>query len=205
MRSFFISVFFVFLSVSLFAQDDINLLDLINETPADTVRIAPSAEASYEYDWHSQRHYVSLTIGSQSVVYGMSVLASMGQLAWNNRIGPFTLDYGFNAKHWLRVGGSFRYTYGEVINNHSDHVFDFLARVDFTYLNRRKIKLYSGLGAGLTVRYVLRKEDHNYLDFDPLFNLCVFGLHAGGDHVFFLAESNFGTSEAMRLGIGFHF
>lgn len=41
----------------------------------------------------------------------------------------------------------------------------------------------------------------------PLFfgNVCLLGLQAGGDHVYFMSEIGVGTIESFRLGIGVHF
>lgn len=211
MRKFLISIFVISFSSVLFAQNDINLLDLIKDVPADTIAQQslsqePESSISTEvYDWRAQRHYVAVTYGTESIVYGMGWLVSMGETSWNTRIGPFTIDYGYNIKYWLRVGGGLRYTYGSRVNKLYNHHFDLVTRVDFTYLNRPKVKLYSGLGMGLAMHYVQQENDYNYIDLEPSFNLCVIGVHAGGDHVFFLGECNFGTSDALRVGIGCHF
>lgn len=209
MKKIVLSLLFSALSIGIFAQDDIDLLDLIKDDSAavaqpSVVQELPAPAPADDYDWRTQKHYLSLTYGTQSIVYGMGLVTTL-EPVWDTRIGPFTIDYGYNIKHWLRVGGTFSYLYGEKVNERLDHVFGFVARVDFTYLNRRKVKLYSGYGMGVALLYRQRNRSYNYLDFEPCFNLCLIGVHAGGDHVFFLGECNFGTSEAFRAGIGFHF
>ena len=202
-----------------YSQESINLMDLISEQPTDSLSPSPIQESvtvvkhkhqTPGYEWEKHRHSLIFSWGAPSVVEksieGLAWLLSLGQTEKMRFIGPFSIEYDYNCKRWLRVGGRFSYLCSYYPGNLPySHGFITSARMDFTYLNRKKIKLYSGLETGLGIGY------HSFLgqgeDFVKPYwaiNVCAFGLQAGGDHVFFMTELNLGNIDSFRIGIGTH-
>lgn len=152
-----------------------------------------SIMAQNDYDWQSQRHFFSASIGTPSMQGVIDFDYGNG-----TSIGSYTLQYGYNAIKWMRVGASVNYE-GFASKIQTYHRAVFLARVDFTYLNRQFVKLYSGVGMGIQyasvgdfpVRYA--------------YNITPIGIHAGSDRIFALAELNLGATDFMRVGFGVHF
>lgn len=224
MKNSLFALIFLIISSALFAQDDINLLDLVKSQPADSVRVieTPASESvtsqplPLEYDWRNHRHSLLVSYGTPSVlatsVAGFVWILNLGNDKYPLFVGPVSVEYDYNVLKWLRVGGRLSYMYVRDKSRYGsgdNHVLGATARLDFTYLNRRKIKLYSGLelGVGGNVMETSKtKNDDENKGFPVFFgNLCVFGLQAGGDHVYFMSEIGVGTIESFRLGIGVHF
>lgn len=215
MRRIFFSLLVLSFSAALFAQDDINLLDLIRDQPTDSVAAVSSPSstaASSEYDWRNHRHSITFTAGTPSLLEkglaGFMWLLSMGQDEPTRYIGPYSLEYDYNILRWLRIGGRFGYMYSVTPGYLPEyHVFYNDARLDFTYLNKRKVKLYSGfeLGLGLSYNKFGNHDVDNFVKPMFVFGICPLGLQAGGDHVYFMAECNIGNTDFFRIGIGGHF
>lgn len=118
--------------------------------------------------------------------------------------GEHALHYRWNALQWLRVGGDLSYSrLSYTMTNSGDYLFNRMgmqAKIDFTYLNRRYVKLYSGLGLGIGVLWGYEPPIKPM----PQFTLTPIGVEAGGDRVYGLAEINIGTTAIFQAGIGVH-
>lgn len=221
MKKFLFLISLLASSLSLSAQQDINLLDLIKDesTVIDSVREAvPSATPASTYDWRSHRHSLTFSTGSTSVIETSgAALVWMLTAFWTNGenlthfMPPFSVEYDYNALKWLRVGGRFTYQYSHILGQLPvTHAFLTTGRLDFTYLNRRKCKLYSGIELGLGLAYNSYKDQQSpgYKNYTKPYlgaSVCLFGLQAGGDHAYFMTELNLGNIDALRIGIGTHF
>lgn len=225
-------------STALMAQDDINLLDLVVDTATITTTTTTTTTAEpYEpiapaddYDWRAHRHSLSVSVGTPSFVSMMvggfsGVFNSFEEGGGHTVIyGSYGLHYGFNALKWLRVGGTLLYNgykTTEYQSNGHEHTTHFdeiiiLGRVDFTYLNRPKVRLYSGLGAGIDLSMdrhfcngeIQPNEDGettNLIQPFASWNVTVFGAEFGGERVFGLAELNWGFADVLRVGLGVRF
>lgn len=164
-----------------------------------------------EYDWRDYRHTVILSYGSPSLVDGMVDglvwLFTWGQEETAKSTGQIGVQYGYNALKWLRVGGRFSYL-GSYYPGYEPytHSCKVSGRVDFTYLNRRYVTLYSGVELGASVNYnVYSLPDDNYVKPSLVIGVTPIGIQAGGSHVFGMAELNIGSTEIIRAGIGIRF
>lgn len=236
MKRIIISALYISLSIALFAQDDINLLDLIKDdstTVQTTEQPAslPAAESSVseipapEWDWRAHRHSLSVTIGSPSLLSGTTGILIALFEAFDNSTntdlhiyGSYGIHYGYNALKWLRVGGSLLYS-GDKLkktgSNNYVHIQQFhelylIGKLDFTYLNRKYVRLYSGLGLGGGLMIMndqssmsgVRPERTHSLAPSVAYYVTPIGIEAGGQRVYGLTEINIGTADLIRAGIG---
>ena len=89
------------------------------------------------------------------------------------------------------------------MGNYRTHDVSVVARVDFTYINREHVRLYSGLSVGVGMhisQYASGAVEGLYL---PAANMTPIGLNFGNERVFGLVETNIGSSSVLRIGIGF--
>ena len=164
------------------------------------------------YDWREHRQSVSLSVGLPSVYS-----TAFGSHSWNFYIpapgsssgsarsdiftGAWAIDYGYNILRWLRLGASVNYECW--VGNYRTHDVSVVARVDFTYINREHVRLYSGLSVGVGMhisQYASGAVEGIYL---PAANMTPIGLNFGNERVFGLVETNIGSSSVLRIGIGF--
>lgn len=186
--------------------------------------MAGATFAQSDYDWRDKRHSISVSIGTPSFTSGITGIFSAIFTAIDSdtqvSLKPsYGIHYGFNALSWLRVGGSFIYggwsltdkSGGENLAVEDFHEFNFLARVDFTYLNRKYVRLYSGLEVGgilhmidnytYTQQNTVTNTERTYVP-NVAFSATAIGLEAGGKHVYGLAEINIGNADLLRAGLG---
>jgi len=99
-------------------------------------------------------------------------------------------------------------------NHHiTTHCISGLMCINFTYVNKKNVQVYSGTGLGM--RYRITKENDTPVDgeetIDRIFHSTVsgfitpIGVHVGNDRVFGLAEVSLGTEAIISVGIGGHF
>ncbi len=164
------------------------------------------------YDWREHRQSVSISVGLPSIYS-----TAFGSHAWNFYIpapgstgtarrseiftGAWAIDYGYNVLRWLRLGASANYECWT--GNDRTHDISLTARVDFTYINREHVRLYSGIAVGLGMHiahYASGAVEGIYI---PAANLTPIGLNFGNERVFGLVETNIGSASVLRVGIGF--
>lgn len=241
MKKLLFSVVLFACSAVVMAQDDINLLDLVGDQKSFMPQTADSSVAQTppapvgegdqgeraDYDWRERRSSLSFTAGTPSLLSGttgiiMAIVEAFDDPDAHIRIyGSYGVHYGYNVLSWLRVGGSLSCTGFSETRQYSQRTyvdrtneFIMMAKVDFTYLNRRHVRIYSGIGAGMDVMWFssyingqLQPEDEDHKRVTPLpaFTVTPIGIEAGGKRVYGLAEINVGTIDLLRAGVGVRF
>lgn len=135
--------------------------------------------------------------------------------------GTYGIHYGYNVLKWLRVGGGLSYghfkteaTYMKKLHVERYDELILLAKVDFTYLNRRYVRLYSGVGAGVDFTFMSKTVDGKRLSEDeagksfiplPAWTVTALGVEAGSKRVYGIAEVNIGFTDLLRVGVGVRF
>lgn len=118
----------------------------------------------------------------------------------------FSFAYHYRAAKWLWVGATnsitgFKTTFrdrltDEIIDSKSEVLGTIMADLRFSYLNRKHVTLYSGLGLGVAFgsRGVF-----------PIGQLTAFGVKAGGEHWFGNLELGIGSKGFISTGFGYQF
>lgn len=179
------------------------------ETPAPAP--APVQAIVIEEEWMARRQSVSISVGLPSIY-----ATGFGRHSWDFYIpaagasssprseifcGAWAVDYGYNLLRWLRLGAGV--TYECWAGKAQTHDMSLTARVDFTYINREHVVLYSGLSAGIGMHlehYTNGDIEGMYL---PAVNVTPIGLNFGSRKVYGLVETNIGSASVLRVGIGF--
>lgn len=182
-----------------------------------------AASMAQYYDWKERRNTLAISVGSPSFVSGtQGIFTSIfrggdDENTQSHIYGTYGIHYGFNATKWLRLGASAFYSGWRIDeikeavteSDRSDEIV-FLAKVDFTYLNRKYVRLYSGAGIGADLN-TLRKyrngtlideEGNNKLTPYLGWSVTPIGIEAGGKRVFALTEINIGHADLIRMGLG---
>lgn len=163
------------------------------------------------YDWRTRRQSVTISVGLPSIY-----ATGFGGHSWSFYIpasgpgstpsseiftGAWSIEYNYNVLWWLRLGASANYECWTGLAQ--THDMSLTARVDFTYINREHITVYSGLSTGV-YSHIERATDGSVRGrFLPAVNMTPIGLNFGGQHVFGLVETNIGSASVLRVGIGF--
>ena len=102
---------------------------------------------------------------------------------------------------WLRIGAIANYEYwmGDI----KTHDAAVLAKVDFTYINKEHLRLYSGVGLGVGVHIEKYADGTVAGRYIPAVIGTPIGLQAGSPKVYALVETNVGSASFLRVGIGF--
>jgi len=164
------------------------------------------------YDWREHRQSVSFSVGLPSIystAFGSHswefYIPAPGNSTYRASDGVFTgawaVDYGYNVLRWLRLGASANYECWTGANR--THDISAVARVDFTYINREHIRLYSGVAVGIGMHLMHFANGGLEGIYIPAANLTPIGLNFGNERVFGLVETNIGSASVLRIGIGF--
>ena len=187
---------------------------VIEETPTSVtiLRPTPKTESAAEtqqevvvmqssYDWRKYRHTINLTIGTSPAIFTpffpvMTPVNDIMQTTPRMFCGTYSLGYDCNLLRWLSVGAKVS---GELwqIKNRMVGKCNIVARMDFSYLNMRYVRLYSGFEFGAS----LFLYDGCCFPL-PAFSVTPIGVQAGGARVYAMTELNFGTSDIIRAGVG---
>ena len=182
-----------------------------------------AASMAQHYDWKDSRNSLSVSVGSPSFLSGTQGFFNLLFRGGNDdetqaRIfGTYGIHYGFNATRWLRVGASAFYSGWKISEikeaitqtDRSDELV-LLAKVDFTYLNRKYVRIYSGAGIGADLTTLRKYRNGSLVDEEGNGSLTPYlgwtvtpiGLEAGGKRLFGLLEVNIGHADLLRAGIG---
>lgn len=132
--------------------------------------------------------------------------------------GTYGIDYYYQINSWLRVGGKAIYegynttvndSLGAVVDKYNISFVSVMPSVQFSYLNRKLVKLYSGVDLGAS--FILcpdKKEDGTpYTSCQTIFafNVIPIGIRVGNDKVYGLVETNLGYDAFIKAGIGVRF
>lgn len=130
------------------------------------------------------------------------------------RTGAFNFTYSYRFRRWFELSGVF--TYSGYVRPHYDIVtterkytehsyrLSLMPYVRFVWLYREMVRLYSGIGIG--VSYVVNDTKGRYDDAyaSVCGSLTPFGIAVGRDFYGF-GEFSIGTSGVIQIGIGYRF
>lgn len=152
---------------------------------------------------------------------GESLLAILSDLLFEESLNDNLEIYGFKCygvatlsyqrhlhdQQWLGLGGEISYAYCKVKGGNEYSVTDVpvhilmpTINVNFYYLRRKIIELYSGLTAGLGM-WIDSKETTFF--YAGHFNAL--GLSLGGEHLRFHCEIGAGMKGSINIGLGYKF
>lgn len=130
------------------------------------------------------------------------------------------LEYGYNINKWLNVGAGVYYSYlnKDVLYsesaafawNESGHLMNVLLNVRAYWLNRKYVRLYSGIGVGATMLYgnlgntSAENVGENDLQSSFALEFRLIGLHVGNKLYGKLEIGSTGTG-VINAGIGYKF
>lgn len=185
-------------------------------------------------------HQISINAGAISGFYlgagwlidvAESVNGYNGQLKY---FGDYSLTYHYQLLDWMRIGfkgvyeGSGNRIYTEKLKDnpsafqcgyHSTNWASLMVSVQFTYIHKDMVRLYSGVDLGLGAvmladnyrdGYYYENEEgerfqhHLTSQFFPAFDITPIGVNVGR-RIYGIAEVNFGTDALIKLGIGGRF
>jgi hypothetical protein len=188
-----------------------------NGYPQSVTIVVPSNDqpAQNVYNWADYRHNFSFSVGLPGLYS-----TAMGKHSWDFYInrsttttpggtvprselfcGAWAIDYGYQIMRWLRIGAIANYEYwmGDI----KTHDAAVLAKVDFTYINKEHLRLYSGVGLGVGVHIEKYADGTVAGRYIPAVIGTPIGLQAGSPKVYALVETNVGSASFLRVGIGF--
>lgn len=176
----------------------------------------------------TKKHDIALsygTISGMEMVVGVwiDILDAIGDHTDNFEYqGCFSAQYHYQLESWLRVGGKFIWERNrhdiftdskkDVKCGYGDHNWtSLLASAQFTYLNKKYVKLYSGIDLGVSALILgdyfddqnYHKDDTDY-SFLPGFNITPFGLTVGNS-LYGTFETNIGFDAFFKVGLGYRF
>ncbi len=150
---------------------------------------------------------------------GEGIAAGIGKSEYHTKhTGTYGIDYYYQMNSWLRVGGKAVYegynttvndTLGVVVDKYNISFVSVMPSVQFSYLNKKLVKLYSGVDLGAS--FILcpdKKEDGTpYTSCQAIFafNIVPIGIRVGNDKVYGLVETNLGYDAFIKAGIGVRF
>lgn len=131
---------------------------------------------------------------------------------FSNGVGPFFGGYSYSVTSWLEVGATVGYTHVNMPENPADlssirlqvkkyNNIMLLGIIDFVWLQKPYLKMYSGLGGGIDCRIQSGERGH-YTSCYFASQITVLGISAG-KQVYGNLELGYGNLEMIRLGIGY--
>ena len=130
----------------------------------------------------------------------------------------FSFSYHYRLRKWLWIGATqtFSDVYQNIISPEGDietrlneYAISTILDVRFSYLNRKHITLYSGLGLGLMLKGYDSRYDGNYflggVSITSVYQLTAFGVKAGSGHWFGNLELGCGYKGFISGGVSYDF
>ena len=130
----------------------------------------------------------------------------------------FSFSYHFRLRKWLWIGATqtFSDVYQNIISPEGDietrlneYAISTILDVRFSYLNRKHVTLYSGLGLGLMLKGYDSRYDGNYFSggvtITSVYQLTAFGVKAGSGHWFGNLELGCGYKGFISGGVSYDF
>ncbi len=195
---------------------------------ADTIQpteyLAPDPAPYYKQHPHSLQISAGLFSGFWVVKQMVEwIPAAAGHSRNWNFYGNYGLQYYYQFNHYCRLGGKINWELdaydiyeskaedakkkGVTRNNTASLV----ASVQFTYLNRPRVQLYSGVDLGVAAHFANTKYEPGFTGEDgkatwlPAFNLSPLGVAFGSWPVYGYVETNIGYDAILKAGLGVHF
>lgn len=127
-------------------------------------------------------------------------------------IGTYGIDYYYQVNSWFRPGAKFVYeglstTITDstgIVNKYYTSTVSLMPSVQFTYLNKKYVKLYSGFDIGVTNLSDNNKNNSNSSTILGV-NLTPIGIRVGNEHIFGVIETNIGMDALVKAGFGVRF
>jgi len=185
--------------------------------------LEPEPNNSYTFDM-SPRNELSVSIGSVSLFGGIFdifkiVAEGVGNGLANNQtntrfIGTYDLEYYYQVNSWFRPGAKFIYegltttiydSTDALVNHYNTSTISVMASAQFSYLNRKHVKLYSGIDFGIAVIFDDNKQSSHLSTSLFAFNITPIGVRIGNDNIFGLIETNIGLDAIIKVGFGVRF
>ncbi len=129
-----------------------------------------------------------------------------------NFIGTYGLDYHYQVNSWFRPGLKLVYeglstkvtdTNNLLVKQYYTTTLSIMPGVQFSYLNRKHVKLYSAVELGVTFLFDNNKPAYSTTLFAV--NVTPFGLRAGNEKIFGMMETNLGMDALIKAGVGVRF
>lgn len=184
---------------------------IISETNLETTDMTP-------------RNEISASIGTVSAFGGIFdlfkvVIEGVGNGLGGNKtdtkfIGTYGLDYYYQVNKWFRPGAKVVYegltttiydSTDALVNHYNTSTLSVMASAQFSYLNKKYVKLYSGIDLGVTTVFDDNKQSSSSPSTMVAFNLTVIGVRAGNDKIFGIVEANVGMDALIKAGFGVRF
>lgn len=181
---------------------------------------------SQKFDYTSApRNEISTSIGTVSafggifdmfkvVIEGVANGLSKNYRTDTKFIGTYGLDYYYQVNSWCRPGAKVVYeglttsvydTTNVLVNHYNTSTLSIMPSVQFSYLNRKYVKLYSGLDLGVAFIFDDNKQNSSVSSTLFAFNLTVLGVRVGNDRIFGVVETNIGMDALIKGGFGVRF
>ena len=129
-------------------------------------------------------------------------------------IGTYGIDYYYQVNSWFRPGAKIVYeglttsvydTTNTLVNHYNTSTLSVMPSVQFSYLNRKYVKLYSGIDLGVGVIFDDNKQGSSTSTTFFAFNATLLGIRVGNDKIFGLVETNIGMDALIKGGFGVRF
>lgn len=175
------------------------------DTPEDQAETSwGEPEEEVVTDWHMDEWD---KYGKNNLSLSAGTVSFMGSLTKGDytSLGCYGLSYHYQLKRWLCVGAKLNYEGIETATGTEDgkvtkhHQINMMPSLQFTYLNKRVIKLYAGVDLGMGVYWRAQDARARFA-----YNLTVFGLQVGA-RCYGLLEAGLGNESYAKVGFGVHF
>ena len=190
----------------------------------DSYLTEPDTDApTYDYR-DAPRNEIGASIGVISAFGGVFdffkvVIEGVGNGIGGNRtdtkfIGTYGLDYYYQVNKWFRPGAKVVYeglttsiydSTDALINHYNTSTLSVMASSQFSYLNKKHVKLYSGIDLGIGTIFDDNKKGSGTTSTFCAFNVTVIGIRVGNDNIFGLVETNIGMDALIKAGFGARF
>ena len=173
--------------------------------------IESKSEVTYDYSL-APRNEISTSIGTVSAFGGIFDLFKVVIEGVGNGLSK---NYRTDTKFiWFRPGAKIVYeglttsiydTTDALVNHYNTSTLSIMPSVQLSYLNRKYVKLYSGIDLGVAVIFDDNKQGSNTSSTFFAFNLTVLGVRVGNDRIFGVVETNIGMDALIKGGFGVRF
>lgn len=184
-----------------------------------------SAPKYYYDDETVHRNEISATIGTTSgagtiidlfkiVIEGVANSIGKNYKTDTKFIGTYGIDYYYQVNSWFRPGVKIGYeglvtnvydTTMNLVNHYHTSTVTVMPSVQFSYLNRKYVKLYSGIDIGFACFFDNNKNNTSPGTTIFAMNLTPIGIRVGNEWVYGLVETNIGFDAFIKAGIGVRF
>lgn len=129
-------------------------------------------------------------------------------------IGTYGIDYYYQVNSWFRPGAKVVYegltttiydSTDVIINHYNTSTLSVMPSVQFSYFNKKHVKLYSGIDLGVGTIFDDNKKGSGKPSVFFAFNVTPIGIRVGNDRIYGLVETNIGMDALIKGGFGIRF